>query len=74
MTAARADAGSSVHVDGSTSASTVVAPDAAIPVTVATHVLAAVITSSPGPTPSARSASAIASVPELTPTAYGAQQ
>ena len=69
VTAARADAGSSVHVAGSTSASTGGRSGAAIPVTVATHVFAAVITSSPGPTPSARSASSIASVPELTPTA-----
>ena len=34
------------------------------------HVFAAVITSSPAPTPSARSASSIASVPEATPDGF----
>ena len=39
-----------------------------MPAIVATQVLAAVITSSPGPIPRARNASASASVPEFTPT------
>src|SRR5262249_32676393 len=45
-----------------------------IAVMVATQVLAAVTTSSPGPTPCERNARAIASVPELTPTACAAPQ
>ena len=47
---------------------------ASIPATVGMHVFAAVITSSPAPTPSARSASSIASVPDATPTASRAPQ
>ena len=45
------------------------APARSIPTTVGTHVFAAVITSSPGATPTASSAIVIASVPEATPTA-----
>ena len=74
MTAASADAASSVHVSWSTSASTGVAPAPTMPVIVATQVFAAVITSSPGADPSARSASAIASVPEFSPTACATPQ
>ena len=47
-----------------------VAPSSQIAPTVATNVFAAVITSSPEPTPRALSESLIASVPELTPIAY----
>ena len=45
------------------------APISVIAPTVATKVLAAVITSSPCPTPNARKDNLIASVPELTPIA-----
>ena len=46
------------------------APISVIAPTVATNVLAAVITSSPGLIPIAFNDNLIASVPELTPTAY----
>ena len=53
-----------------TSTKTGFTPNSHIPPTVATKVLAAVITSSPCLTPTALSEILIASVPELTPTAY----
>ena len=52
------------------STNTGIAPNSFIAPTVATKVLAAVITSSPCPTPSAFSDNLMASVPLLTPTAY----
>src|SRR5215212_830167 len=58
-----------VPARGSTSHSTGVAPVRSMPATVGTQVFAWVITSSPGPTPSASSASSIASVPLATATA-----
>ena len=50
------------------------APAATMAQTVGTAVLGAVMTASPGPTPQARSARWIASVPEPTPTAWRAPQ
>ena len=56
--------------ESSQSTKTGTAPNSAIAPTVATYVFAAVITSSPWDTPRAFKESLIASVPELTPTAY----
>ena len=56
------------------SANTGVAPARQMTSTVATNVNGVVMTSSPGPMPSARSASSRASVPELTPRPYFAPQ
>src|SRR4051794_27746889 len=63
---------SMVPASGSTSQRTGVAPVRAMAATVGTHVFACVTTSSPGPTPSALSASSIASVPLAQPTAWRA--
>ena len=52
-----------------TSASTGVAPVSRIAFTVAQNVSGVVITSSPGPMPSAASATCIAALPEFTPSA-----
>ena len=69
VTTCSTEAGSIVPASGSTSQSTGVAPARSMPETVGTHVFACVTTSSPGPMPSARSASSIASVPFAQPTA-----
>ena len=61
--------GERFKVTGSTSAKTGLAPVRLIANAVKVAVMGLVITSSPTPTPSERSASVIASVPEATPTA-----
>src|SRR5690606_9977515 len=66
--------GSRVYVRGSTSTRTGWAPTYAMASTVAIKVLAAVMTSSPGPMPYARNAISRADVPESTPTAYFTSQ
>src|SRR5437773_2488870 len=66
--AASARSGSIVSVAGSTSTKTGVAPLLTIAATVGAHVLLTVMTSSPGPTPNASSASQRASVPLATAT------
>ena len=65
VTAARMRWGSRVRVSGSTSTSTGRAPTYVMAQQVAMKVWAVVITSSPGPTPQARSARWSAAVPEL---------
>ena len=72
VTAAAQAAGSSVSVSGSTSTKTGVAPAAMTARPVNAAVIAGTITSSPAPMSSARSSSAIASVPLPTPTAMRA--
>ena len=67
VTAASTAAGSTRWSAGSTSASTGRAPHHSIASAVAVNVLAAVMTSSPGLTPSALSATKIASVPFAAP-------
>ncbi len=62
---------SRVYVTGSMSTKTGVAPAIMIVVAEATNENAGVMTSSPGPTPSAVNASRSASVPEATPSAQG---
>jgi hypothetical protein len=69
VTAAAHASGSSVSVAGSTSTITGRAPIAITASAVKAAVIAGTITSSPAPMSSARSASAIASVPLATPTA-----
>ena len=61
-----ADAGSRLNVVGSMSAKTGVAPSRATAPAVAKNDIAVVITSSPGPIPSAHSAASSASVPDDT--------
>ena len=61
-------------VSGSTSTSFGVAPARLTPSAVAMNEFAGTITSSPRPTPSARSARTIASVPEETPIAWSVSQ
>ena len=61
-------------VSGSTSTRTGVAPTALTASAVAMKELVGTMTSSPGPMPSARSASSSASVPEETPTACSVPQ
>ncbi len=56
-----------LKVTGSMSTNTGVAPTSAMVLADATNEKAEVMTSSPGPTPSARRARSSASVPELTP-------
>ena len=63
-----------VRRSSSTSTKTGVAPARRMPVAVGAHVIETVRTSSPAPTPRARSASVIASVPFATPTARAAPQ
>ena len=68
--AARTAAGSMLNVTGSMSTSTGVAPTRDDAPAVAKNEKVGVITSSPGPTPSAISASRSASVPDERPTAW----
>ena len=68
-TARSTSSGRRAKVSGSMSTKTGVAPTASIDSEVAKNVNGEVTTSSPGPTPRARSAITSASVPELTPTA-----
>jgi len=63
-----------VNVAGSMSTKTGVAPAIMIVVAEATKENAGVMTSSPGPTPSAVKVRRSASVPEATPTAHGTPQ
>ena len=69
VTAASIFAGSMLRVRGSQSTNTALAPTNQIASAVAKNVLAVVMISSPGLTPSARNTSHSASVPELSPTA-----
>ena len=67
-------AGSRLNVSGRISANTGFAPSRHTALAVAKNVKLGTITSSPGPTPSANSASKIASLPEAQPTACSAPQ
>ena len=73
-TFSRTSAGSIVAVTGSTSAKMGRAPHIETEEAVAKNVNAGTITSSPGPTPAARSAAWRAAVPLLTATAWGTPQ
>ena len=68
--AASISSGSMLQVSGSTSTNTGVAPSSTIISAVATNVNGVVMTSSPGPMPSAISAISSASVPEPTLTQW----
>ena len=68
--AARTEAASTIDVTGSTSTKTGVAPSRATDPAVAKNENVGVMTSSPGPIPSAISATTSASVPDDTPTAW----
>src|ERR1044072_1070807 len=69
VTAAAAASGSRFPVSGDTSANTTFAPSSAAVAAVATNVIGAHTTSSPGPIPAAAYATCNAAVPEVTATA-----